>query len=73
MLSTDASLPSIVFSGKFKKEAFIQVQNTPLTLHGRMVNFCLLPIDTPYGYSSEGYAFNKGDVFEGRVEIYLNQ
>ena len=68
-LSADSFLPSIVLRGKFNKEIFTQIHNTPRSLRTRMLNFCLLPNNNPNDYNNEGRRFNKGDILKGRVKI----
>lgn len=70
-ISTDTFLPPLLFTGKFNGDIFTQIHNTPLSLHTRIVNFCLLANNTLQDCNDQGRRFNKGDVLKGRLEINL--
>jgi len=70
-LTADRLLPVIVLNGKPKKAIFIQLQNSPSSLHARMFNMCYLMNTGRSDYNNKGQIFNKGDILEGKLRIHL--
>lgn len=70
---SDSSYPEMILESRFKKDLFLQLQNTPSNLFARMANFCLSSNNHPHPgvYKDRAYEFNKGDILEGRIRVYL--
>lgn len=71
ILKSDNSLPSIMLESDPAKQIFLQLQNIPAILSGRMMDFCLLKNLFSEDYNKEGQYFKEGDILEGDIRICI--
>ncbi|MCF7907310.1 MAG: B12-binding domain-containing radical SAM protein [Candidatus Omnitrophica bacterium] len=64
-------LPMMTLKEESKGGVFVQVHNTPLHLHTRMINFCRFGENLKDDHSTESLLIKKGDVWKNKLKIKL--
>ena len=51
----------------------MQLQNAPIRLSAKMINYCLLDNSQSKDYNDTGKYFKKGDILEKQFKIYIKR
>ena len=70
ILVSDNGLPSVIFESKPENHMAMQLQNAPIRLSAKMINYCLLDNSQSKDYNDTGKYFKKGDILEKQFKIY---